>query len=192
MPPKGTLGERLVNIEQQIQAAQAVAAQLDGRDPRQETPRVVRLAKTTSSSTYPTTGQKFEIIFTGATYTEAIGVETPTLIERSASPQAWVFSLSGAYIAEGELIWVFEFDGQWWTWQNGGLLGKIASGETLVAGGSAFVDIWTGTAGSETASGLSVSANDWMLTSGQTIAAGKKVILDFINGAFYVIAAECA
>lgn len=71
------------------------------------------------------------------------------------------------------------------------LLGKLD--ETLSQGGSATVSVWSGPAGSETDTGLNVTAYDWLMKSGATaIASGKKVFLTRVCGRLYATNAECA
>lgn len=69
-------------------------------------------------------------------------------------------------------------------------IGKLDA--TMSPAGSAVVSIWSGTAGSEADTTVNITAYDWLLATGQTIASGKKVIGVFINGIPYVISAECA
>jgi hypothetical protein len=54
--------------------------------------------------------------------------------------------------------------------------------------GSATVSIWDGT--SDT--GQDITAYDWLLSSGQSLANGKKVVvLPHANGKYYVVGAQC-
>lgn len=70
------------------------------------------------------------------------------------------------------------------------LLGKLDG--ILSQGGSQTVSVWAGAAGSEADTGWNVTAYDWLMKSGATaIASGKKVKLDWIGNAWYVVEAEC-
>lgn len=70
------------------------------------------------------------------------------------------------------------------------MLGKLTS--DLVEGGSASMNIWAGPAGAETNAGaFDEDVWDWLLTSGDTLPSGTKVIVSRINGFWYVIAASC-
>lgn len=71
-------------------------------------------------------------------------------------------------------------------------LGKIATGQTLSAGGTATADVWEWNGSAFADSGDNFTVRDWLLSSGQTIAAGKKIIAMFINSVWIVLAAECA
>lgn len=70
------------------------------------------------------------------------------------------------------------------------LLGKL-DGE-LEQGDSAAVSVWTGTPGSESDAQFNVTAYDWLLESGQSLTAGTKVVLERINGHWYVTGAQCS
>lgn len=66
-------------------------------------------------------------------------------------------------------------------------LGKLDG--SLSYEGSATVSIWDGT--SDTT--VNVTAYDWLLKSGQSIASGIKVVIArFPNGKWYVIGAQCS
>lgn len=71
-------------------------------------------------------------------------------------------------------------------------IGKLNG--TLSVGGSAAVSVWKGTANSESdETGLDVTCYDWLMKSGATaIASGKKVVVKWINGIWYIVEAECA
>jgi hypothetical protein len=72
-------------------------------------------------------------------------------------------------------------------------LGKLS--ETLSAGGSATVEVWQvdPTSGADEDSTFSVTAYDWLLTSGDSLAAGAAVmILQHLQSKrWYVFAAGC-
>jgi hypothetical protein len=66
------------------------------------------------------------------------------------------------------------------------LLGKLD--EELAYEGSATMSVWDGT--SDTT--VNVEVYDWLLSSGQTVAAGTKVVAAlFLNGLYYVTGAQC-
>lgn len=69
------------------------------------------------------------------------------------------------------------------------LKGKLD--DELVFEGSATVSLWHHDGSAEVDSGDNITAYDWLLASGQSIAAGEKVVLAFISGRWYVIATEC-
>lgn len=61
----------------------------------------------------------------------------------------------------------------------------------LEAGLVADINIHVGPSGAEIDSTLNLSNRDWMLKSGKSISSGKKVVCEYINGVWYVGAAEC-
>ena len=69
------------------------------------------------------------------------------------------------------------------------LIGKLDG--ALAVGGTQTVSIWADHDGSEVDTTFNVTARDWMLQTGESVASGKKVALSWINGAWYVTAAEC-
>jgi hypothetical protein len=70
------------------------------------------------------------------------------------------------------------------------VIGKLDG--ALSQGGSATVSIWSGEGGSEVDTGINITAYDWLMKSGaDDIAAGKKVLIRWINGVPYVTEAEC-
>lgn len=72
----------------------------------------------------------------------------------------------------------------------GTIIGKLTT--TLSQGGSCTVEIWDGPGNSETDSGNSITAYDWLMKSGAAdISSGKKVVCQLINGNWYVTEAEC-
>jgi len=78
--------------------------------------RHVRLARTTTSGTYPSTPcDTYEIVFLDGTFTESAGDQTPTYTERSASPQAIAYDIrSDGLIPEDTEVLVLEQNGKWW------------------------------------------------------------------------------
>jgi hypothetical protein len=101
--------------------------------------------------------------------------------------KSWVGAATPAAEAN-VLIWRSPF-GLWHFLADSMLIGKLDA--ELTAGGSATMSIWTGAGGSESDSTENVTVYDWLLGSGQTVASGKKVVVAYINGVPYVIAAEC-
>lgn len=64
--------------------------------------------------------------------------------------------------------------------------------EALWPGSSATVSIWAGAAGSEEDSGQDVAAGDWLLREAdEPLAAGTRVVVQWIHGAWYVTEAQC-
>jgi hypothetical protein len=71
-------------------------------------------------------------------------------------------------------------------------LGKLNG--TLTAGGSATVSLWMGSDADPTPTdtGNDVTAYDWYLPTGDSLASGTKVKLELMeNGRFYVTGAAC-
>jgi hypothetical protein len=80
----------------------------------------------------------------------------------------------------------------WWVLPTGagGLLrGKLDG--AMAFGGSAVLSVWAWTGSAEADTGENVTVWDWLLSSGQTIAAGKNVVAGFIGGRWYVLSAQC-
>lgn len=69
-------------------------------------------------------------------------------------------------------------------------IGKLDA--ELSQGSSVTVSIWSGTANAETDSTINITAYDWLLATGQTMASGAKCAGLFINGIPYIIGGECA
>ena len=69
-------------------------------------------------------------------------------------------------------------------------IGKLSG--SLSQGSTASVTIWVDSGGTDVATSMTVTARDWLMTSGATsIASGKKVILQVISGVIRVTEAEC-
>jgi len=87
----------------------------------------------------------------------------------------------------GTVVWAIVRLGKY---ERGSAIGKLD--EALEQGGSATVSIWSGEGGSEVDTGINITAFDWLMKSGaDDIAAGKKVLIRWINGVPYVTEAEC-
>lgn len=61
--------------------------------------------------------------------------------------------------------------------------------EQIAAGETKTMSVWGGTTLSDTGENLEVT--DWLLSGGDTIASGKKVICVRYHGSWYIQAAEC-
>lgn len=68
--------------------------------------------------------------------------------------------------------------------------GKLST--SLSFGGSATVRLWYVVSGTETDTGIDITAYDWLLKSGQTVASGTQVVLMSINGRWYVVGGQCS
>lgn len=68
------------------------------------------------------------------------------------------------------------------------LIGKLDG--TLTQGGAQTMSVWTGDPAAD--SSMNLTAEDWLLLSGNEIASGKKVWVRWMHGIWYVQAAECA
>jgi hypothetical protein len=69
------------------------------------------------------------------------------------------------------------------------LRGKLDG--AMVFGGSAVMSVWAWTGSAEADTGENVTVGDWLLSSGQTIAAGKNVVAGYVGGRWVVIGAQC-
>jgi hypothetical protein len=58
--------------------------------------------------------------------------------------------------------------------------------------GSVAVSIWRWNGSAMADAGYNITANDWLLSSGQTIASGKQVVIARIAGRWFVIGTQCA
>jgi hypothetical protein len=73
---------------------------------------------------------------------------------------------------------------------SGGLLrGKLD--DTQSYQGSAVMSVWAWNGSAEADTGENVTAYDWHLKSGQSIASGTQVTAALVGGRWYVIAAQC-
>jgi hypothetical protein len=73
---------------------------------------------------------------------------------------------------------------------SGGLLrGKLD--DTQSYQGSATLSVWAWNGSAEADTGENVTAYDWHLKSGQSIASGTQVTAALVGGRWYVIAAQC-
>ena len=63
--------------------------------------------------------------------------------------------------------------------------------DALVFGATATCSIWTGTINAETDSGTNVTVACFKLNAGESIAAGSKVDLGWINGGWQVLNVNC-
>ena len=61
--------------------------------------------------------------------------------------------------------------------------------DTLNSGGNVTAKLWAGDPLDET--NIEVDAYDWFLASGDTLAGGTKVKLEWFSGHLYVVAAGC-
>ena len=75
---------------------------------------------------------------------------------------------------------------------GGSLKGKLDG--ALSFGGSATVSVWAFNGTAEADTGENVTAYDWLLSSGQTVAAGKQVWCNFDprSNRWYVVGAQCS
>lgn len=73
---------------------------------------------------------------------------------------------------------------------GGGLKIGVLDG-AMAYGGSAVVSIWTYSGLGDIDTGENITAYDWLLLTGQTISAGKKVVIAFVGYRWRVIAAQC-
>lgn len=69
------------------------------------------------------------------------------------------------------------------------LLGRTSA--TLTPGSSATIDLYFGGGGAESDSTIDLTAHEWMLPTGESVESGAEVVLSWINGLWYVTAAEC-
>lgn len=74
--------------------------------------------------------------------------------------------------------------------------GRLVAGKldaVLTAAGTATVSIWGGTPGSETDTGLNITAvrGNWLMGTGTSIASGKKVTCEWFGAGWQVVGAEC-
>lgn len=71
------------------------------------------------------------------------------------------------------------------------LIGKLAG--SLSQGSSATMNVWAGAGNSEAViSSMTVTVYDWLIISGgDPISSGKKVVAKYIDGVLYCIEAEC-
>jgi hypothetical protein len=72
---------------------------------------------------------------------------------------------------------------------TGLVMGKLDG--ALVYQGSAIMSVWAWTGSADADTGENVAVFDWLLASGQSIAAGKNVVAAFVGGRLRVIGAQC-
>lgn len=77
------------------------------------------------------------------------------------------------------------------TMPHGGLLMGVLDG-AMSYGGSATMSIWAFNGSADADTGANVTVYDWLLSTGQTIASGKRVVAAFVGGRWRVIAAQCS
>lgn len=105
--------KRIQNLENRVQDLASIVDQMTLSFARPGPGSNVRLAKTTTSGTYPTTGSTFEIELENGTFTEAEGA---TLMYEKRFPDLrWCANLAGTIPAQGKHILVWYCNNRWWT-----------------------------------------------------------------------------
>lgn len=141
------------------------------------------------TSSYPSGGDTVHVRFVDATFTEESGTQTVTKHNRTEDPAAVAHVVGEAVPAQDTLVLVVRIGNRWWIVASfGGLeavLGKTNASHAKGADGT--INVYTGTAGSETDSGSDITAHNKF----GDVASGKWVICLKINSQWYLIAAEC-
>ena len=133
---------RVEQLESNQAELQALIRELSERDIVSAHPRQIRLAKTWSSSggSYPTApADTYEIIFRDGSFTETVGDQTPTWVDRSATGQTFAHNAtSTALIPRFNPVVVMESNGQWWIVYGGAAGWTLdgTSGSEAVAAGA--------------------------------------------------------
>lgn len=104
----------------------------------------IRLARTTSTGTYPTRADArnaWEIEFVEATYTEEPGVQPVTLEAIDASDMIVAHNIyNDPFVPDGTLLKVWEYDSRWWFEYEDPIQIAVLQG-TLTEGGSVDVKV---------------------------------------------------
>ena len=111
--------------------------------------RLFRIGRTSSTSSYPTDGNTFEVIFVNPSYTESDGDQSVSTSDRQASPIAWVRNLSDHYIPEGKLVACWLVGDQWYCeWPTQGQrLQLVISQENIAHNDDGYVRLAAGDPG---------------------------------------------
>lgn len=72
------------------------------------------------------------------------------------------------------------------------VIGLIDDASGMSQNGSVSVDVYYGSNASPSDTTQNITAYDWLLDTGQTIADDVEVVVEWISGAWYVTAARCA
>lgn len=112
-------------------------------------------------------------------------------------PKPGQWTLSKGYPSVFEVLGIFDSSAKYLIGRChpiNTVIGKL-NGSGLSQGSSGSIDVWqSATPGSEAAiASMTLTIYDWLMKSGATtIASGKKVVVQWINGVAYVTEAECA
>lgn len=112
----GSLPERVLALERELHALRQTTQRYAASSGPAFHKRHVRLAKTVKGPdpVYPATGNVFYIVFLDGSYTETVGTQSPTYIERQDVDAPTNVVHSNRYLDEGEIIEALEQNDQWW------------------------------------------------------------------------------
>jgi hypothetical protein len=115
--PDASFARRVAKLEAELRRVQAALARRNHRSPALVAPQQVRLAKTTTSGTYPVPPvDTYEIAFQDGAFTATVGDQTPSYTARQTSGFVKAHDIRGEkyFIEEGSVVSVFEHRGQYW------------------------------------------------------------------------------
>lgn len=109
--------QRLRMLEQAVDLLTAQVSRIRQVPSDQFRHREVFLGRCYNNGSYPSSGNTFPVTFVDATFTEAGGSQTPTVVERNTGNIVFAQNLLGSEIpAAGTMVPLVRENERWWTW----------------------------------------------------------------------------
>lgn len=114
MNPKGSLAERVLQLEGDLYAVKQELRAANHRAARIGAPNNFRLARITNTPS--TSDNTFEVIFLDGKFTQAAGVNSPSYTDRQLASRATVYNITGVKLDKDDVIPVYSWSNRFWTY----------------------------------------------------------------------------